>query len=616
MSVSLPSKDIYVIDIPEVKSLRTDFVYGFFEKNERSSARRNLSRNNYVVDSSINPQRGDEATKTSKKLATQIPRQVNITFVPNMTINAERATRLLSNANNAPSLIKNNISKVMSEEQFTTFYYVALEFKDTAIYDKLNKQISGTMSQLTVADNTSFVSSDNFYDVFKAVMFDTSEHVDSKFLQDALLDTTKAGLSFDAAKKSKLSENDLTKVSVQAQINSKIIHQLVDRSIKDPTTLQDSDLLELHESSKTIQDKAVDCLKSHVIYANDFNTTAPPVKVDKLSSLYAGKSSVEIVGYIIEKTEVLRDGGVHAYPPIILENPNVNIISDLNVNYSSTYVYAVKTVALVTLPSIIEELNELASAKFLISSRPVVSTVECIDDIAPPPVADLNFVWNYEDDALMITWSFPPNPQRDIKKFQIYRRQTVDDAFELLMMYDFDDSDVKERPQEQVDEDLTDRMQEPKTFYYDREFTKQSRFIYAVTTVDAHGISSNYSIQFEVSFDEYNNKLVKNLVSHAGAPKTYPNLYMMADTFVDVMKDNGHSRVNVYFTPECYNLRVRGENGTVSVIKTTSVAAKYRLQMINLDLQKQQTIDITVSDMHVKAPIVNLGQLRKLFNFG
>lgn len=615
MSISLPSRDVYIVDIPEVKKLNTEFVYGFFEKNERSSANKNLSRNNYSVNSAINPQQNIEVTQASSKMSTQVPRHVLLTFVPNNAVNRDASPKLSTSTNRSKNLIRTNASKMMSEEEFASFYYVALEFKDVAIYDKLHKQVSGTLTQMSIADNTKLSNSENVYDVFKSAMSNTPQSVDAKFLQDALVDPKNYGLSFDARKKNKLTEYDLTKVTVQAQVNAKIIHQLVDRAIKDPTTSNDSDLLDLHNNSKSIQEKAIDGLKSQVIYADEFNTTGTPIQIDKLSSQYAGRSNVEIVGYFIEKVEVLSDGGVHVYPPIILESPDVNVINDLNVNYSSTYVYSVKTVALVTLPSIIEELNELASAKFLICSRPVVSSVECVDDVAPPPVADLNYVWNYEDDTLMILWSLPPNPQRDIKKFQIYRRQTIDDAFELIKMYDFDDSVVRETLQEDaVDEELIDRMFEPKTFFYDREFTKESRFIYAVTTVDAHGLSSNYSTQFEISFDAYNNKIVKTLVSHAGAPKTYPNLYMMADTFVDVMKDSGHSRLNLYFTPECYNLRVRGEDGTVTVVKTTNEAAKYRMQIINLDLQKQQVIDVTVTDMHEQVPIVNFGELRKILN--
>ena len=93
-------------------------------------------------------------------------------------------------------------------------------------------------------------------------------------------------------------------------------------------------------------------------------------------------------------------------------------------------------------------------------------------------------------------------------------------------------------------------MSSPTTFYDDYEFNRDGSFIYAVCCVDAHGLTSTLSPQFEISFNKYRNKLVKRLISTSGAPKAYPNLYLLQDTFVDVVKDSGHSQLTVYFDPE------------------------------------------------------------------
>jgi hypothetical protein len=148
--------------------------------------------------------------------------------------------------------------------------------------------------------------------------------------------------------------------------------------------------------------------------------------------------------------------------------------------------------------------------------------------------------------------------------------------------------------------ELVERVPDFIAFYLDREFGKDSKCIYAVSSVDAHGLCSNYSLQFEVSFDKFENKLVKRLISVSGAPKQYPNAYLNADTFVDTMKDSGHTNIQVVFNPDYLKL-VTGENSDLRLLKTDRVNGKYRLQLINIDLQSQQSVDITLQDSRLTA---------------
>ena len=72
----------------------------------------------------------------------------------------------------------------------------------------------------------------------------------------------------------------------------------------------------------------------------------------------------------------------------------------------------------------------------------------------------------------------------------------------------------------------------------------------ALCCIDARDLSSNYSMQFNVSFDRYRNSIVKDLISPSGAPKPYPNFYLKGTLTEDVMKDSGHFRLSVFFDPE------------------------------------------------------------------
>jgi hypothetical protein len=102
-------------------------------------------------------------------------------------------------------------------------------------------------------------------------------------------------------------------------------------------------------------------------------------------------------------------------------------------------------------------------------------------------------------------------------------------------------------------------------------------------------------LQFQVGFDKFENRLIKKLVSISGAPKQYPNAYLNADTFVDTIKDSGHRNIQIVFNPDHLNL-FTSQGSDLKFLKTSRVDGKYRLQMINVDLQAQQSIDITLQD--------------------
>ena len=88
-------------------------------------------------------------------------------------------------------------------------------------------------------------------------------------------------------------------------------------------------------------------------------------------------------------------------------------------------------------------------------------------------------------------------------------------------------------PRELVSLDRVYRMNIPMRSFRDFEFDKNKKFIYALACVDAHGLTSNYSVQMEISFNRRENKLVRKLISRSGAPKPYPNAYLNRDLFID-----------------------------------------------------------------------------------
>jgi len=150
---------------------------------------------------------------------------------------------------------------------------------------------------------------------------------------------------------------------------------------------------------------------------------------------------------------------------------------------------------------------------------------------------------------------------------------------------------------ESIPSELVEEMiDNPRTFYVDEEFTKDSTAIYAVCCVDARGLSSNYSMQFGATFNRFSNKLEPILISSAGAPKVFPNMFLRQNVFIDTMKTSGFDRMKVYFDPEYLEL-FDEEGEDLGFIDGNDPNASYKIQLINTDLQKSQIATIKINDL-------------------
>jgi hypothetical protein len=242
----------------------------------------------------------------------------------------------------------------------------------------------------------------------------------------------------------------------------------------------------------------------------------------------------------------------------------------------------------------------------MIASKPSKRVVvECVELKPPTEPVDFKGVWDFTKKSLCLMWNFPVNPQRDIKKFQIFRRKSILDPFEMIAMIDFDDSEVLLPDREDIDQNRRIYTKIPQTSFYDEDFKMTSKYIYAICSIDARNMTSNYSMQLELNYDKSRNRLISKKVSTKGAPKQYPNLYLTTDLFVDTIKDSGHSRVNIYFDPEYLSISDR-EGNDLKLLKTRlgkhTNGNKYQLQFINVDHQKERKVSIVIDDARPQTP--------------
>lgn len=660
MSTSLPSKEIYAVDVPEVTGLIAQFQYNFWTADESVSELGG-------VPPKVLERRSDTVDSTFIHYATtRAPRFVTLSYkVPKLVEAGNHVSELsirnnvfTTNAQNS-SLISDNIDKVVTEDEFASDNFIGITFSDGDIDDKIHALVSGSYVMQTLNDE----SDDNVSHLRAAQRLNelTPKHIKPQFLTRALVKPSRShGTRFfskQGIRKVVKQTAKLKEVTTNSQISGKFLFDLTNRTIKDPHSPYTMDLRDTQRiaaSAKTRLSK-----KSSAIAESDYKTFVPYIDVKyKKSSYHADAQPAQIVGYIIDRVEILPSGKTKSLEPIVIDNPKTNFTADFQVKYNATYAYTVRSVALFTVPAIDADTSDVALLKILVSSKPSnkvhVTTTEMV---APPCPVDLNFTWDYDRvnpstaqfdqetgrafpntgiaGSLMVHWAFPPNSQRDIKKFQVFRRKNVDSPFELVKMYDFDDSSVKMEDEEDPDPSLVEHITTPCTFFYDDDFhagnhdhpdleegTKSkhpwsSTYIYAVAAVDAHGLTSGYSAQYEVWFDPFKNRLEKSLVSHSGAPKPYPNLYLEADTFVDTIKVNGPNskHFKLYFNPEFYSI-VDDDENLMRTIETKQQGGSYKLQFINTDNQKSAVVNVTIDDRTTsgktaKRPDVVLGKKRR-----
>ena len=165
------------------------------------------------------------------------------------------------------------------------------------------------------------------------------------------------------------------------------------------------------------------------------------------------------------------------------------------------------------------------------------------------------------------------------------------------------------------------RVDKPKTMCTDQSFSINETPIYAVASVDAHGLTSNLSAQVRIKYNKYENRLMVKLFSRAGAPKQYPNMFMQQDTFLDNIKSSGNDRMHVFFDPEYYrvfkNMPQQNQQGTIlqndesrfekdlNFIKSNKPDASYILQILNIDSAKDKKIKIFISDESNSNIVIN-----------
>jgi len=617
MSISLPSKKSIIIDVPsgQIQNFAGEYIYNFFMPDEDINDQPQNVLPNIIKALVTNDTKNvtlREALK-QKKNERYVPRYINLSWNRLPDIGNNR--RLIQTVS-----ISKNLSKVLDEEKIGGNLYTPVTFKDNGADGKIQYSINRALEEILKSQNINNVNGleASPLDLVKILNEYTSDQVQGNFLAEAFINYKNAGINF--LNKEKFDQlvtttiESLKKIGLRSNINNKFLATILRTASEEADNIYSDETLSVLTGADNIQEIAIaESRDPTTIAVSDYMLNIESyIGWDPYNE--TGDSEYQLVGYIINKVEYPRTGQPVFKETIVIENPAISNFTDLSVKYGTVYGYTIRSVFLLKLPAVDNDTGTFGLVSFLISSQagPEI-LIETKEDIAPNPPTDFNITWDYEKDQPYLTWNFPTDSQRDTKYFQIFRRQTINQAYELIKMYDFNDSNtpinIREMNESNIDTSLVENLRAsdgttlPKNYFFDTEFTKESTVIYCVCSVDAHGLTSNYSTQMEIKFNRYKNKLEKKLISIAGAPKSYPNFLLNQDLFVDTIKSSNAKKLDVYFNPEFY--KVFDRTGADLELIKTDINSNYRLQMINIDLQRDHIINIKINKVEDPIPLGN-----------
>lgn len=621
---SILSRPTLIVDLPEPKDIKSEYIYNFFTANERLSP--NETGNTQQQDFSIigvSSQISDQSQASSN---TSVVNDANLNkfygrngiysnFVkvsftpPDVKKEEQRRSR---------QIMENSRGKFLRETSNSAFSRIGLLVVDTGndvtVYNTLKS--SRKVQDVQIDSPTNLKDAGEYSN---AALRSLNKVIQAEGYNFA---TFAGGNSPDATK---IMQNPVSTALKGKQFGFSLLPQVAGdiadsflTNMKHVFVDEVASSINLLKSSQTTAEGT----DPNAIRISDFDFELPNIYNERLKSQSKEKDELtnKLVGYIVKKFGFNADGSVEIFPDRILPNPTITTILDPNVSYGRRYRYRISCLYISEFNAVLEvEGKEDKNIKVgsLFESEGADVIVDCYDLIAPPEPVDLKFRYKGDSEGLTIIWNFPVNLQRDISKFQVFRRKSILEPFEMIREYNFDSSIVRTMSSEDTPEYLVTRSILPITIHRDPEFTKDSKFIYAIASVDAHGLTSNYSVQLEASYDRYRNKINTKLISQSGAPKPYPNLYIAQDTFVDAMRMSGYKRVNVYFDPEYAKVFESNTQTDLNHILFDNAQDDnniYKLMITNTDFQKSRTLDIKIVNRYLDAPVVNATQSKVFSN--
>jgi len=599
MSSTVPSREVVSADVPDPAELRAKFVYYFFTPDEGvNETGKAIAFGRYT--------KRTQSMIDDRTLEREVPRFVVIdvkrVFRGHWTSASQKAERWRAITRRCKKY-----NRYQPESSVSVPYMSTIAIEDPDMMRRLRRLVGQSIRyRLANESLTSAYSQTDLADILNG---DTPPDITGDMILRILSSKTEEGVTYVNSINEEIVVNDLTDQAstvINIQVQDKFLADFQKRLSSSPFSPGSYDSLMNQTKHERLQAKARVRTRPEIDMSLDYDPEIKvlwrPRVVSRHLQPWAGTC-----GYIIDKYEIHEDGTRTQRESIFLDGVMSSKAIDSKVKYGASYSYTVSAMTLVraTFDNTHGGHSHIYSTWFLIKSRPSPQTViKCIERVPPPPPDGIFYRYDYDTDSLIIDWQFPITPQRDVKKFQVFRRKSIDEGFTLLAQYDFNDSEVLWPMTEVINSDVDIKLEGSYTSYTDSQFDRSGDYIYTVVSVDAHNLSSNYGAQTRVKFNSQENKIDLSTISPPDAPKQYPNFFVSPDSAQninttriteDVMLDSGHKTMRIYFDPEYLKIE-NGEGFDQKFLTTTGDRGSYKFQILNLDRQKSRVLTLEIED--------------------
>jgi len=603
------SRQFTIVDVPDPVNIKAEFVYNFFVPDERRNAAGDERVPGVIgawpTAADIAAGKTEDITfegtlnQTQRlikagTLKSEVPRYVKVTITPPPIIEVGNFGDAKSNIN----LNNFELGDITAEESITNEAFAAIRESDPSAESRIADKVKSLSTVLGIDFSNSNQSGiiANLLGIERGLIQHLiSPYGDPKDLKVNFKPLHRVGILYDTA----------AKLSLSSLISKRVLSVSV-RGADDTSPLSK---FEIQQQAQKIAKDFLTTANSDSLTESDLEPTLRPLSHEEVSDRREILGA-QIVGYTLIRKQLSPSGRLmetKVFP--ITGRENIQYL-DSQVVYGGIYHYSVRAVyrvdAVITSPVDGHEKNWRIST--IIASRPSNAVSVLTEEFDPPSFPDGVFhKFNYNRGrGLIITWQMPSGRSRDVKFFQVFKRFSIYEPFQCIGEIDFDNSSVRTMRPEVVRNELIIRKSGAWTMFEDRRFNRDTESaIYAVCAIDAHGLSSGYSSQTQVGFDKTKNRLTLKNISRPGAPKQYPNFFVdpdlddniAVDSFTqDAIFDSGRTRMDVYFTPDAITATTAA-GSVIDVLVTDKSQGKYKMHILNLDLQKSTTAEIKISDL-------------------
>ena len=404
-------------------------------------------------------------------------------------------------------------------------------------------------------------------------------HISSAYSNDIIINKNKTGYSYD--------ENLLGYIS--------------DKNISDELRLSEYTTQYFEINNQNLLDPSI--FENNINDEDIIFDKFKPFSTDIYNQKFSGDRSFCIfVGFLIKKSIKRKDGSI--FKNIASEfiyydynNPTDLIIKyDGLIKYGNFYSYEILPVFCLSLNK-----NNRDYQYLICQTSYKINYKKAIDYYQPEPPNALRAKYLYNSNQVLLEWDESTNPQKDIIGYHIYRREDLNQPYELIKVY------IKREIEKYNNFDLfADNIPVELFEVSDNNYLTQSfidkfdninkTYIYTICSFDAHGLVSNYSNQIAIRYSIIYNKLMIDNISLANAPRTYPNLYVKRKSLLFENENllfnfapsfKNKEKIKVYFTPDCLYIQNKLNNNAILV---NNIDSKYNLNIIRLTDLKNKNV--------------------------